>query len=136
MKKYTQEEFDNFKVVNGYKICQSGDYSNIKILGENCSFGDCCSFGDWCSFGEYCIFGQNCSFENKGEAKKGYPFQSFIGCGSRFGSRTYIFNLQKGIFVRCGCYFGTLKDFKERVLTVNSDPDYIKIVDILANKLK
>ncbi len=39
MKKYTQSDFDNFEVdKNGYKICPSGDYTQISSFGEGCSF--------------------------------------------------------------------------------------------------
>ena len=47
MKKYTQSDFDNFEVdENGYKICPSGDYTQISSFGEGCSFGARCSFGE------------------------------------------------------------------------------------------
>ena len=63
MKKYTQEEFDSFAIDEfNYKICPSGDYTNIKSFGEVCSFGERCRFGERCSFGEVCSFGEGCSF--------------------------------------------------------------------------
>ena len=93
MKKYTQSDFDNFEVdENGYKICPSGDYTQISSFGEDCSFGvlcafsvkcsfdkrcsfdercyfynncqfeDSCSFGDECKFEEFCVFGEECTF--------------------------------------------------------------------------
>ena len=68
MKKYTQEDFEGFEVVDGRRICPSGDYTNIKHFFEECSFGRGCSFGEWCyfgrgcSFGEWCSFGRGCSF--------------------------------------------------------------------------
>ena len=41
MKKYTQSDFDNFEVdENGYKICPSGDYTQISSFGEGCRFGE------------------------------------------------------------------------------------------------
>ena len=41
MKKYTQSDFDNFEVdENGYKICPSGDYTQISSFGARCSFGE------------------------------------------------------------------------------------------------
>ena len=72
MKKYTQSDFDNFEVdENGYKICPSGDYTQISDFGEGCRFGawcifgERCSFGAWCIFGEVCIFGEGCRFGAK-----------------------------------------------------------------------
>ena len=61
MKKYTQEEFDAFDVINGVRMCPTGDYSDINAFGEGCSFGVGCSFGEWCSFGVGCSFGEGCS---------------------------------------------------------------------------
>ena len=52
MKVYTQEEFDVLPVVDGYKQCPTGDYTQISHFGEGCSFGERCSFGRWCSFGQ------------------------------------------------------------------------------------
>ena len=70
MKKYTQSDFDNFEVdENGYKICPSGDYTQISSFGEVCIFGARCRFGEGCSFGAKCSFGAWCSFEN-GAVKK------------------------------------------------------------------
>ena len=40
MKTYTQEEFDAIPGDGeGVKTCPSGDYTQIKIFGEECSFG-------------------------------------------------------------------------------------------------
>ena len=76
MKKYTQEEFDNFPIDEyGYKMCPSGDYSQISRFTERCSFGDESIFGErhifgdesifgeWCSFGKWCRFGSGCFFD-------------------------------------------------------------------------
>ena len=62
MRKITQSEFDILPVENGFKICPTGDYSEIKNFGNSCSFGESCSFGNSCSFGEWCSFGNSCSF--------------------------------------------------------------------------
>ena len=82
MKKYTQEEFDGFETDEfGYKVCPSGDYTNIKNFGEWCSFGKGCSFGEQCSFGESCRFGESCSFGEVCSFSKWCRF----GEGCRFG---------------------------------------------------
>jgi acetyltransferase-like isoleucine patch superfamily enzyme len=100
MKKYTQADFDNFKVDEyGHKICPTGDYTAIKDFVEycvfnghclfgaqcrfiaHCRFGDGCYFGDGCSFGAYCYFGTGCEFG------KGCHFGELCGFGegSTFG---------------------------------------------------
>ena len=122
MKKYTQADFDAFEVIDGIKQCPSGDYSDIQI------FGECCSFGEGCSFGE------RCSFEGKGEYIGDYPFLAFVGFGSRIGSKVYFFNLQDGIYVRCGCWLSDIAGFRERVKAENADAMYLDLCDLVERK--
>lgn len=140
MKKYTQADFDAFEVIDGIKQCPSGDYSAIQVFsdrcafGECCSFGRCCSFGERCSFGEKCSFGERCSFEGKGEYIGDYPFLAFVGFGSRIGSKVYFFNLQDGIYVRCGCWLSDIAGFRERVKAENADAMYLDLCDLVERK--
>ena len=122
MKKYTQADFDAFEVIDGIKQCPSGDYSDIQIFGEWCSFGACCSFG------------KGCSFEDKGEYIGDYPFLAFVGFGSRIGSKVYFFNLQDGIYVRCGCWLSDIAGFRERVKEKNADAMYLDLCDLVERK--
>ncbi|WP_418673326.1 hypothetical protein, partial [Alistipes putredinis] len=139
-KKYTQADFDAFEVIDGIKQCPSGDYSDIQVFsdrcsfGEDCSFGEECSFGKWCSFGEDCSFGEECSFEGKGEYIGDYPFLAFVGFGSRIGSKVYFFNLQDGIYVRCGCWLSDIAGFRERVKAKNADAMYLDLCDLVERK--
>ena len=149
MKKYTQSDFDNFEVdENGYKICPSGDYTQISDFGEGCrlgawcifgevcifgegcrfgawcSFGACCRFGAWCSFGARCSFGEGCSFDEKcsfenGAVKNGrYVAVDRIGSANR---KAYFFMDEDGeMFVRAGCWFSDMATFRERVKEVHA----------------
>ncbi|WP_418695577.1 hypothetical protein [Alistipes putredinis] len=116
MKKYTQADFDAFEVIDGIKQCPSGDYSDIQIFGEGCSFGE------------------RCSFEGKGEYIGDYPFLAFVGFGSRIGSKVYFFNLQDGIYVRCGCWLSNIAGFRERVKEKNADAMYLDLCDLVERK--
>ena len=122
MKKYTQADFDAFEVIDGIKQCPSGDYSDIQV------------FSDRCSFGEDCSFGEECSFEGKGEYIGDYPFLAFVGFGSRIGSKVYFFNLQDGIYVRCGCWLSDIAGFRERVKAENADAMYLDLCDLVERK--
>lgn len=65
MKKYTLEDFKGFERNNeGFILCPSGDYSDIKKFPALCRFGSDCVFGEGCVFGSWCRFGNNCSFGN------------------------------------------------------------------------
>jgi len=85
--KYTQEMFDAIPVVDGFKKCPTGDYSEIdkfpglcvfkkdSLFGCNCNFGcgcyfaenckflDCCTFESGCVFLKECKFGAECRFD-------------------------------------------------------------------------
>ena len=103
-------------------------------FGERCSFDERCSFGEWCSFGEECSFDERCSFEDKGEYIGDYPFLAFVGFGSRIGSKVYFFNLQDGIYVRCGCWLSDIAGFRERVKAKNADAMYLDLCDLVERK--
>ena len=119
MKKYTQSDFDNFEVdENGYKICPSGDYTQISDFGAVCSFGARCRFGEGCRFGAGCSFDEKCSFEN-GAVKNGrYVAVDRIGSANR---KAYFFMDEDGkMFVRAGCWFSDMAAFRERVKKVHA----------------
>ena len=105
-------------------------------FGEDCSFGKVCYFGKNSHFGELCDFGEKCSFENIGESKPGYPFIILTGGGSSEGSKVYFFNLQAGIYVRCGCFLGTLDEFRTHMKDNQSDPLYLDFADLAEKSLK
>ena len=44
MKKYAQEEFDAFDVIDGVRMCPTGDYSDINAFGRGVASAGC-SFG-------------------------------------------------------------------------------------------
>lgn len=119
MKIYTQEEYDALqRNEKGFKICPSGDYSQIKNIGsewgmiyrdafsmssifsENCSVHGYCSFGSDCIFGTKCSFGENCDFSAGCSFEQGCKFgiqTEFVEGMCNFGS---------------GCEFGEDCDFK------------------------
>ena len=139
MKKYTIEDFEKFERDEiGWLICPSGDYRDIKTFPKCCRFGELCrfgkwsSFGAWCSFGEWCHFGAGGNFEN-GRVKNG----TYFAC-DRIGSerrKTYFFiDGDRNMFVRAGCFFGTMDEFAERVKKVHAgtryEKEYLVAVDL------
>ena len=40
--KYTQQDYDNFPVIDGIKQCPTGDYTEIKVFAKRCSFAEGC----------------------------------------------------------------------------------------------
>ena len=107
MRIYTIEDLETFERDEiGRLICPSGDYSAIK------------SFGEWCSFGESCSLENHHYFENISEVVDRVIKIDRIG--SRKGC-TYFFKTLSEIYVRCGCFFGTLGEFEEQVNETHKD---------------
>ena len=164
MKKYTQEEYDNFEINEyGRKICPTGDYTDIKDFGAYCKFGEWCSFGKWCKFGEWCRFGKYCSFGEWCRFGKYCSFGEWCKFGEccdfgkhcsfengkvvngiyfacdRIGSekrKTYFFKGDNGYFVRAGCFFGTFDEFIERVHKVYAITKYEKEYELAVELAK
>jgi hypothetical protein len=108
-------------------MCPTGDYSDINAFGEWCSFGKGCSFGEGCGFGEGCSFGEWCGF-GEGCSHEGLTNSTYFAC-DRIGSekrKTYFFRSEEGLFVRAGCFFGTMKEFENRVKEVHKSTKYEK----------
>ena len=106
----------------------------LNLSGSYVSFGICCSFEARCIFGEECSFGQGCRFENKGRYIGRYPFIAFEGFGSRIGSKMYVYNLEQGIYVRCGCWLSTIAEFRQRVRDEQADTYYLDCADLAERK--
>lgn len=95
MKIITQSEFDALPVVDGWRQCPwHTDYRNISI------------FGAWCRFGE------GCSLEDK--SLIGHTVFVAHGFGS-LGRMALAIPATDGLWIRCGCRFGTISDFREWV---------------------
>ena len=146
MKKITQAEFDAIpRNENNFKVCPSGDYTEINefpaacifgaksIFGEECSFGEWSIFGEECSFGERSIFGEECSFGEWSRFGEGCSFENgrivngtYFAC-DRIGSakrKTYFFRGDNGAFVRAGCFFGTFDEFAAKVAETHGGTKY------------
>jgi hypothetical protein len=99
---WTKAGFEAFpRGADGIKICPTGDYSLVGNCGEGCRFGGGCSFGERCSFEGH-------------KAKPGNPYIAFDRSASSL-RKAYFFNFEDGIYVRAGCFFGTLAEFRAAV---------------------
>ena len=138
MKVYTVEDLETFeKDECGYLICPTGDYSQIESFNERCSFGEWCSFGECCSFGGCCSFGEKCNLENNHKFENINENVDRVLKIDRIGSRkgcTYFFKTINNIYVRCGCFFGTITKFEEKVKETHADNEqyrneYLKAIE-------
>lgn len=126
------------KLGNG---CKLGDECT---LGNWCTLGYGCELGDGCKLGNECKLGDDCKLGNECKLGKGCKLGEYIDARATFeggrvqdglyvqigniGSehRTAYFYIDKdgAIFVRAGCWFGKLNDFKVRVKDVHGGKIY------------
>lgn len=94
--------------------CRLGDWCEVGYgceLGKQCKLGNNCVLGGWCELGEY--ISVRATFE-EGRVVDGLYIQ--IGNIGREHRTAYFYIDKNGaMFVRAGCWFGNLIDFKARV---------------------
>lgn len=113
--------------------CRFGEHCHFGgkcVFDEYCNFGEHCGFGRWCHFGEYCnfdkygCFGEKCNLENNLMFENiEEPIDRVLKI-DRIGSRkgcTYFFKTLSEIYVRCGCFFGTIAEFERQVNFTHKD---------------
>ena len=119
-----------FDCTFGESCCFGGDsiFGESCKFGRSCAFNHSCNFGGKCEFGHQCKFGEKygfglgCTFEKGFKAKTTLPFITLGGAGSE--ARTcYFYDFEKGIHVRAGCFFGSLEEFKAKVLKDEETPE-------------
>lgn len=100
-----------------YDGCELGDgckLGNDCILGDGCILGRQCELGNECELGNRCTLGDGCSMEGGRVQNAAYAIVTNIG--SHNDSACAYCNTQTGdIYVRVGCWFGSLDDFIVRV---------------------
>lgn len=118
--------------------CVFGECSSFGeccYFGESCVFGDRCSFGERCEFSEHCVFGERCSFGEGCSLENNLHLEGIKesidrvikidNIGSRNGC-TYFFKTASEIYVRCGCFFGTIAEFEVAVKKTHADNEQYK----------
>lgn len=125
----TECYFDGIDNVDFGYGCSFGSGCNF---GKSCTFGNKCKFGNWCKFGVGCKFGENCTFGEginvhatfeDGRVQDGLYVQ--IGnIGSEHRTAYFYIDKDGAMFVRAGCWFGEIEDFKVRVRRIYEDTVY------------
>lgn len=141
--KMTQTEFNALKRNEiGYLVIPDGtDCTEINfdavdrvIFGDCCKLGNGCELGDWCKLGNGCELGVQCvlgmcfdkraAFEDAratfedGRVQDGLYMQ-YGSIGSDHRTFSFYIDNNETMFVRAGCWFGEMNDFKARVKDVH-----------------
>ena len=84
------------------------------------------------------FFERKCIVENEHIVKDSCPLLIFSGFGS-IKRTTYFLNCEDGIWVRCGCFFGDIEQFREQVKKTRKGrlgKEYLMIADLVEMKWK
>lgn len=140
------------RVIFGYMCklgycCKLGDSCELGAgckLGDGCTLDKCCELGDECLLGGCCELGDGCRLGNNCELGYGCTLGEYIDARATFedgrvqgglyvqvgnigiNHRTAYFYIDKdgAIFVRAGCWFSGMEDFKTRVKSVHGGTIY------------
>ena len=108
-------------------------YGNARVYGDARVSGDAWVYGDARVSGNARVYGDaRVSGENDYAAAKGF--------GREYRTTTF-FRLQDGgIGVRCGCFCGTLEEFREKVKETHKESkmgkEYLMLADLMEYKFK
>ena len=129
MKKLTQAEFDAMtRDERGYlnipaeTDCTEVDFggAGMIVFGDWCTLGNGCKLGDGCKLGEF--VNVRTTFEG-GRVKNGLYVQ--IGnIGSEHRTAYFFIDESGKLFVRAGCWFSGMDEFKQRVASVHGGTLY------------
>lgn len=122
-------------------MCKLGDECK---LGKSCKLGNCCDLGSWCKLGdecklgEWCTLGHGCKLGNwcklgeyidvratfeDGRVQDGLYVQ--VGnIGSEHRIAHFYVDKDGAMFVRAGCWFSGMDEFKTRVKSVHGGTIY------------
>ena len=108
---------------------QSGDawvYGDARVFGNARVYGDAQVYGDAWVYGNAWV--QNC---------RDYSATSCFGSENR--TTTFFRTKDGGISVRCGCFYGTLREFREKVKERHGDSrlakEYLMLADLMEFRL-
>ena len=147
MKKLTQAEFDAMtRDECGYiNIPDDTDCTGVDFHGtDKIAFGNCCTLGDDCKLGDGCKLGNGCKLGDGCKLGNGCKLGEYCNVRAAFEAgcvenglyvqignigrehRTAYFYIDEDgvLFVRAGCWFSGMDEFKTRVHSVHGGTLY------------
>ena len=120
---------ENATVAGNAWVC-----GNAKIHGNAEVFGDASVFGDSDVCGEAILYGEVC-IDGNAEISKDGDYAEIQGFGRSYRSTTF-FRCKDGLVrVCCGCFYGDLDEFRERVQETHWNNkmgrEYLMIADLM-----
>ena len=115
--------------------CISGDacvYGNAQVCGDARVSGDAKVYGNACMSGDACVYGDAQVCGNG-------DYTIIKGFGTRFRTTTFFRCKDKKIRVVCGCFYGTIDQFRKQVKKTREGKiakEYLMIADLMEEHFK
>jgi hypothetical protein len=108
-------------------------YGNARVYGNAMVYGDAEVYGDAMVYGNARVYGNAMVYGNA-EVYSNADYMVIGIIGSRFGFTTFFKNKNNKIFVSCGCFLGTLAEFRELVKEKHgTDTKFAKVYQAAAD---
>lgn len=107
--------YGNAEVCGDAMVCGNAEvYGNARVYGDARVYGNARVCGDArvCGNADYLLIGR---------------------IGSRFSFTTFFKNKDKGITVSCGCFLGTIAEFRAKVTDTHGNNKHAKIYNLAAD---
>ncbi len=99
---------------------------NLSQSGDAWVFGDAWVSDDASVSGDARVYGYTNLYGNA-DVFKNTHYLNIGAIGSRFGFTTFFRNAEQGIMVSCGCFLGTIEEFKEKVEETHGDNKHAQV---------
>ena len=94
-------------------------FGNAKVYGNAMVYGNARVYGNALVHGEEEVSGN-------AEASGNQMHATVKGCGSQYRNTTFFITRDRNICVNCGCFSGTLEQFRAKVKETHKDTKYAK----------
>ena len=124
---------DDAWVYGNARVCDDARvYGNARVCGNARVYGDAEVYGNAWVYGNARVYGDA---EVYGNAEVcGNADYLLIGrIGSRFSFTTFFKNKDKGITVSCGCFLGTIAEFRAKVTDTHGNNKHAKMYNLAAD---
>ena len=107
-------------------------YGNAEVYGDARVYGNARVYGDAWVYGDARVYGDAWVYGNA-EVYGDADYLLIGRIGSRFSFMTFFKNKDKGITVSCGCFLGTIAEFRAKVTDTHGNNKHAKMYNLAAD---
>lgn len=134
--------YGNACVGSDARVCGDAEVcGNARVCGYACVYDYACVYGNVWVYGNACVYGDACVYSNAsicGNAclKTNADYTVIHGFGSEERTTTFFRCKDGNIRVNCGCFYGTIDEFRYKVHETHGDSKYAKEYLMIADLMK